>query len=841
MPRLPQVSKFRGDFTQSYEQWILEFEAQMKAIGCDNAKHKDILICCCEDAAFSTLVNTLSADNTIDYAGLKAALKAKFCGEDYKRTLQTKLRNIKFEPGMKVATFITELCRIIKELYALTDQEAIKSIAVSHVLSTLDSNLRDEVRILQLSGNLRLENLLEFIDSKFQKNSFNHFSSHVPSFVPSTNQFQSHCSSAYVSANQNSDMNEIKEMFKQLLKTQVCQQLSINNSQDHNTQGNKNTICDHCHKTGHVSSNCFQLKTCFKCKKKGHISKYCKEQNNSHVNTSAGQVLKANKNIAYAHENVKLESVQRIKVTAVISGQKVEFLYDPGSEYTILPRRLYETLINKPPLVPISHCGVGVNNSKFLFDGLAYLNIDFYRPDGSYYTVPYESVLVSSEITQPIFGIHTEYKFRLVERNHETKELILHPKDTTKAITLTYLLEQKSGVNSAFIQVAKTNIIKDNELSFIERKVKGTKDFDNGKLFNFEGCYSDKDIDIADVKLDSIENNSMSVPMLNRSGSDVRLKKGEIVGYLNSVEAVEENGCNMSEELFVSTFDLKGEALMLDEKQGKFKSIFNKYRTCIYNTPVTEPCRIPIEHRIDLIDDKPISLPARRIPYNINNEVKEEVQKLIEKNVIGHSSSAYSAPLVPVVKKDGSIRLCIDILYNASSKPSGITSLDQFKVKLQNMYDMAREKMNMRQEKFASYYDQKVLNDELVDGDKVYVYLPRNKRLKLVPNWYGPFLVTSSNHPVYQVEIVTPQGIISKTLTRDRLKRVKENIPLMKLSRNVNKEVVEPLGEDVVESSDDDSDFEDNTDEPYRNRLRSRPCMGPQRFIEMQSCYVPLL
>ena len=260
----------------------------------------------------------------------------------------------------------------------------------------------------------------------------------------------------------------------------------------------------------------------------------------------------------------------------------------------------------------------------------------------------------------------------MVERNHESKELILHPKDTTKAVTLTYLQERKSGVNSAFIQVAKTTIIKDNELSFIKSKVKGrTKDFDNGKMFIFEGCYSDKDIDIADVKLDSIENNSMSVPMLNRSGSDVRLKKGEIVGYLNSVEAVEENGCNMSDELFVSTLDLKREALMSDEEQGQFNSIFNKYRTCIDNTPVTEPCRIPIEHRIDLIDDKPISLPARRIPYNIKNEVKEEVQKLIEKNVIEHSSSAYSAPLVPVVKKDGSIRLCFDYRQlNAKTIPS---------------------------------------------------------------------------------------------------------------------------------------------------------------------------
>ena len=137
-----------------------------------------------------------------------------------------------------------------------------------------------------------------------------------------------------------------------------------------------------------------------------------------------------------------------------------------------------------------------------------------------------------------------------------------------------------------------------------------------------------------------------------------------------------------------------------------------------------------------------------------------------------HSSTGFS-PMELMFGRN--VRVPIDILYNSSSEPSGITSLDQFKVKLQNMYDMAREKMNIRQEKFSSYYDQKVLKDELVDGDKILDYLPRNKRLKVVPNWYGPFLVISSNHPVYQVEIVTPQGIILKTLTRDRLKRVKEN------------------------------------------------------------------
>ena len=50
----------------------------------------------------------------------------------------------------------------------------------------------------------------------------------------------------------------------------------------------------------------------------------------------------------------------------------------------------------------------------------------------------------------------------------------------------------------------------------------------------------------------------------------------------------------------------------------------------------------------------------RRIPYHIRHKVKEKVDVLIEKNFVEYSDSPYNALLVPVVKKNGDIRLCFD-------------------------------------------------------------------------------------------------------------------------------------------------------------------------------------
>ena len=67
-----------------------------------------------------------------------------------------------------------------------------------------------------------------------------------------------------------------------------------------------------------------------------------------------------------------------------------------------------------------------------------------------------------------------------------------------------------------------------------------------------------------------------------------------------------------------------------------------------------------IPHEINVVDDKPVNLPYRRIIPSQMAEVKNLLQDLLDRNVIRKSSSPYASPVVLVRKKDGQLRLCID-------------------------------------------------------------------------------------------------------------------------------------------------------------------------------------
>ena len=84
MPGLPKITKFRGDNEQSFKTWILQFEAQVKALGHEDTKWRELLLCSTEGKAFNTLINSIQADGEITYADCKTALQEQFSGPDYK-------------------------------------------------------------------------------------------------------------------------------------------------------------------------------------------------------------------------------------------------------------------------------------------------------------------------------------------------------------------------------------------------------------------------------------------------------------------------------------------------------------------------------------------------------------------------------------------------------------------------------------------------------------------------------------------------------------------------------------------------------------------------------------
>ena len=82
---------------------------------------------------------------------------------------------------MKINQFCSELYTVIREFYDIHDENAIQSIAISHVVSNLYDAKKGDVKLLQLSGNVKLENILELTESKMQNNylqSFGNYQQH---------------------------------------------------------------------------------------------------------------------------------------------------------------------------------------------------------------------------------------------------------------------------------------------------------------------------------------------------------------------------------------------------------------------------------------------------------------------------------------------------------------------------------------------------------------------------------------------------------------------------------------------------------------------------------------
>ena len=67
-----------------------------------------------------------------------------------------------------------------------------------------------------------------------------------------------------------------------------------------------------------------------------------------------------------------------------------------------------------------------------------------------------------------------------------------------------------------------------------------------------------------------------------------------------------------------------------------------------------------IKHTIPTTDERPVRLPHRRVPPNLQPEVKEHLQKWVQRGVIEPSKSNYGSQAVLVRKKCGGLRICVD-------------------------------------------------------------------------------------------------------------------------------------------------------------------------------------
>ncbi|KAI4293341.1 hypothetical protein PAPHI01_2615 [Pancytospora philotis] len=82
-----------------------------------------------------------------------------------------------------------------------------------------------------------------------------------------------------------------------------------------------------------------------------------------------------------------------------------------------------------------------------------------------------------------------------------------------------------------------------------------------------------------------------------------------------------------------------------------------------------------IEHVIDTGTAKPIAQRSSRVPVNYEQAIDVEIDKSLKLGIIAPSSSPWCARIVPVPKKDGALRICID--YRALNQ---ITCKDNYQM-----------------------------------------------------------------------------------------------------------------------------------------------------------------
>jgi hypothetical protein len=76
------------------------------------------------------------------------------------------------------------------------------------------------------------------------------------------------------------------------------------------------------------------------------------------------------------------------------------------------------------------------------------------------------------------------------------------------------------------------------------------------------------------------------------------------------------------------------------------------------------------KHTIDTGDSKPIKCSPYRTSPAAKQEIQRQIDEMLKNDIIEHSTSEYSFPIVLVKKKNGEFRFAIDyIKLNAATQP----------------------------------------------------------------------------------------------------------------------------------------------------------------------------
>ena len=116
---------------------------------------------------------------------------------------------------------------------------------------------------------------------------------------------------------------------------------------------------------------------------------------------------------------------------------------------------------------------------------------------------------------------------------------------------------------------------------------------------------------------------------------------------------------------FEEMFPISSDSVPEEEKRKHYE-VLSTYADCISRGPWDLGSAKGVKHTIDTGSAQPIQVPPRRVPFHKRQEMRRQVDEMLEAQIIEPSESPWSSPVVLVAKPDGTQRFCVD--YRALNK-----------------------------------------------------------------------------------------------------------------------------------------------------------------------------
>jgi hypothetical protein len=127
------------------------------------------------------------------------------------------------------------------------------------------------------------------------------------------------------------------------------------------------------------------------------------------------------------------------------------------------------------------------------------------------------------------------------------------------------------------------------------------------------------------------------------------------------VEEMEEMDSGPPEEEWLEKLLEKVDNDLSYEEKGHLKEILLQYQDCFSRSEYDLGHTEVVEHTIDTGNHPPIKQALRRQPLAYLPEIDKQVEEMLAQGIIESSASPWASNVVIVVKKDQSLRFCIDL------------------------------------------------------------------------------------------------------------------------------------------------------------------------------------